>query len=195
MTKLKTSTGSIPVIAIVIVAVVILIAAIFIGMYNGLVRANEEVDNKWANVETSLQRRADLIPNLVSTVKGYVNHEEKVFTEVSDARARLAGATTPADKSAANDALTAGLGRLIAISEAYPELKANTNFIQLQDELAGTENRIATARKDYNDQVKEFNQSVKTFPRNILAGMFGFSEREYFEAAEGSQEVPNVDFN
>ena len=179
----------------IVVAIVAVLAIWLIGMFNGMVRVNEEVDNKWANVETSLQRRADLIPNLVSTVKGYASHEERVFQEVSDARTKLAGASTPAEAAAANDAVSAGLGRLLAISEAYPELKANTNFIQLQDELAGTENRIATARKDYNDQVRDFNKSIKTFPQNIFAGMFGFSERDYFEAAEGSDKTPEVNFD
>ena len=182
------------VIGIVVAVVVILIAAL-IGMYNGLVRANETVDGQWANVENSLQRRADLIPNLVNTVKGYASHEQGIFTEVAEARTKLAGAATPAEAANANNALSAGLGRLLAIGEAYPDLKANTNFIQLQDELAGTENRIATARKDYNDSVRSFNQSVKTFPRNILAGIFGFSERDYFEAAEGAENVPNVNFD
>ena len=178
----------------IIVAVVVILAIWLIGMFNGMVRANESVDNKWSQVETSLQRRADLIPNLVNTVKGYASHEEGVFTEVANARAKLAGASTPAEATEANDALTAGLGRLLAISEAYPELKANESFIQLQDELAGTENRIATARKDYNDEVTTFNKSVKVFPQNIFAGMFGFSERDYFESAEGADKSPVVNF-
>ena len=178
----------------IIIAVVVILAMIVIGMYNGMVRANESVDNKWSQVETSLQRRADLIPNLVNTVKGYASHEEGVFTEVANARAKLAGAATPAEATEANDALTAGLGRLLAISEAYPELKANESFIQLQDELAGTENRIATARKDYNDEVKTFNQSIKVFPQNLIAGLFGFSERAYFESADGAENTPIVNF-
>ena len=179
----------------VIVVVVLMIAGWFIGTYNSMVRANEAVDGKWSQVETDLQRRADLIPNLVNTVKGYASHESEIFQQVSDARARLAGATTPEMALQANSALTTGLGRLLAIAENYPDLKANTNFIQLQDELAGTENRIAVSRKDYNDKVKEYNQGIKVFPRNVLAGMFGFSERAYFEADEGKKDAPVVDFN
>jgi len=183
------------IITAVIVAVVIIIGGWFIGTYNSMVRANEAVDGKWSQVETDLQRRADLIPNLVNTVKGYASHENEIFQQVSDARARLMGASTPQATLEANDALTTGLGRLLAIVENYPNLKANTNFIQLQDELAGTENRIAVSRKDYNNQVRNFNQGIKTFPRNLLAGMFGFAERTYFEAESGKKDTPVVDFN
>jgi LemA protein len=173
---------------------VLVVGAWLIGGYNGLVRSNEAVDGKWSQVEADLQRRADLIPNLVSTVKGYASHEEAIFTEVSEARSRLVGAVEPEQASQANGELSAALGRLIAIAEAYPDLKANTNFIQLQDELAGTENRVAVSRKDYNDQVRSFNQQVKVFPTNILAGWFGFGERDYFEAEAGSETVPVVTF-
>jgi len=177
-----------------VVALVLIVAGFVIGGYNNMVKASESVDNKWSQVETYLQRRADLIPNLVNTVKGYAKHESDVFTQVSDARTRLAGATTPEEAAKANGDLTAGLGRLLAIAESYPDLKANTNFIQLQDELTGTENRISTSRKDYNDEVKSYNQMVKVFPTNILAGIFGFGEKTYFEADAGSEKVPNVNF-
>jgi len=180
---------------VAIIAVVVVLAGFIIGGYNNMVRASESVDNKWSQVETDLQRRADLIPNLVNTVRGYASHESAVFQQVSDARARLAGAQNPEEAIAANDALTAGLGRLLAIAEAYPDLKANTNFIQLQDELAGTENRIAVSRKDYNDEVKTYNQMIKVFPTNILAGIFNFGEKPYFEAAEGSDVAPTVNFD
>ena len=193
MADAKIATRKIPIWGIVVAAVVIL-AIWLIGMFNGMVQANESVDSKWSQVETSLQRRADLIPSLVNTVKGYASHEEGVFTEVSEARAKLGGAVTPAEASVANDALSASLGRLLAISEAYPELKASANFTQLQDELAGTENRIAVTRQDYNNEVKTFNQMIKVFPQNIFAGLFGFSERDYFEATAGSENAPTVNF-
>jgi LemA protein len=178
-----------------VVAVVLIVGGFLIGGYNGLVRGNEAVDGKWSQIEADLQRRADLIPNLVNTVKGYASHESAIFEEVADARARLSGADSPEAASQANQQLSSSLGRLIAIAEAYPDLKANTNFIQLQDELAGTENRIAVARKDYNNQVRDFNQQVKVFPTNLLAGLFGFGDRQYFEADEASQEVPTVVFD
>ena len=177
-----------------IVVVIVLICGALFSTYNGLVTANENVTSQWSQVDNQLQRRSDLIPNLVNTVKGYASHETEVFKNVSDARAKLAGATTVADKAAANGELSGALSRLLAISENYPQLKANQNFAQLQDELAGTENRLATARRDYNNAAQVFNTKVKTFPTNIIAGMFGFAPRDYFKADEGAKTVPQVKF-
>lgn len=183
---------------IAIIAVVAILLIIIIGVassYNGVVGLSEEVDNKFATIDTMLQRRADLIPNLVNTVKGYTNQEQSVIDSVTEARAKLSGATTVADKANADQKLTNALNNLLVVVENYPDLKSSENFINLQDELAGTENRIATARKDYNDAVKEYNSKIKRFPTNIISGMFGFEEKEYFQATEGSEEVPTVDFN
>jgi LemA protein len=164
------------------------------GRYNSFIRANEQIDAAWAQVENVLQRRSDLIPNLVETVKGYASHEREVFENVAAARAQLAGAASPEEAARANAGLTSALGRLLAIAEAYPELKANENFRALQDELAGTENRIAVERKRYNDAVQAFNQSVRQFPNNFVASIFGFGPREYFEAPEEAQQTPKVEF-
>jgi LemA protein len=179
---------------VVLLLVLLMGGCAVVGSYNSFVSLNESVNGAWAQVENVLQRRADLIPNLVETVKGYASHEREVFENVAAARARLAGAATPAEAAAANAGLTSALGRLLAIAEAYPELKANQNFQHLQDELAGTENRIATERMRYNDVVRDFNQRLKRFPGNLIARAFGFAEREYFEAAEGAAQVPRVDF-
>ena len=164
------------------------------GQYNSLVRDREAVDGGWAQVENTLQRRADLIPNLVETVKGYAAHEKQIFTEVAEARSRLLGARGPAEAAKASQGFESALGRLLAIVERYPDLKANQNFAQLQDELAGTENRIAFERKRYNDLVRAFNTRIRTFPSSILAGIFGFEQRDYFEAEPGAKAVPGVDF-
>lgn len=181
----------------IIVVVVILIAIIagLVSSYNGVVSLSEEVDNKFATIDTMLQRRADLIPNLVNTVKGYTNQEQAVIDSVTDARAKLAGANSVGEKANADQELTSALNNLLLVVENYPDLKSSQNFINLSDELAGTENRIATARKDYNDAVKEYNTKIKRFPTNIVSGMFGYGEKEYFQASEGSEEVPTVDFN
>lgn len=179
---------------IVIAAIVVIIAGVFIGSYNGLIDAEESVGEAYANIDGQLQRRNDLIPNLVNTVKGYAAHETEVFDAVSDARARLAGASTPEETIAADGELSSAIGRLLAISEAYPELKANETFLSLQDELAGTENRISVARKDYNSAAKAYNVKIRRFPTNILAGMFGFEKKDLFEAAAGAENVPSVDF-
>lgn len=183
---------------IVIIVVVVILVAIIAGLvsnYNGVVSLSEEVDNKFATIDTMLQRRADLIPNLVNTVKGYTNQEQAVIDSVTDARAKLAGANSVGEKANADQELSTALSNLLVVVENYPDLKSSQNFINLSDELAGTENRIATARKDYNDAVKEYNTKIKRFPTNIVSGMFGYGEKEYFQASEGSKEVPTVDFN
>ncbi len=183
---------------IAIIVVVVILVAIIAGLvssYNGVVSLSEEVDNKFATIDTMLQRRADLIPNLVNTVKGYTNQEQAVIDSVTDARAKLAGANSVEEKANADQELTSALNNLLVVVENYPDLKSSQNFINLSDELAGTENRIATARKDYNDAVREYNTKIKRFPTNIVSGMFGYGEKEYFQASEGSEEVPTVDFN
>ena len=178
--------------ALLVVALVV--GGMLVGAYNRMVTEREAVDKAWAQVENVLQRRGDLIPNLVETVKGYAAHEKEVFENVAEARGRLAGATTPQEASAANAGLTSALGRLLAIAENYPELKANENFIRLQDELAGSENRIATERMRYNEAVRGYNTLIKRFPNNFIAGFFRFAEKEYFEATPESKEVPKVKF-
>ena len=183
-----------------IVVAGILVLAVFwgVGTRNSMVVANEDVKNKASVVETQLQRRSDLIPNFVATVKGYATHEEEVYTAIADARAKLSGAIEKDDiasVSKANAELDSALSRLLVVVENYPELKANENFIALQDELAGTENRIAKAREDYNEEVKAFNQKIKVFPNSIIANMGGFKEADYFEAAEGAKTVPTVNFS
>lgn len=186
--KLKTST----IVLIVLAAVILLLAILSIGSYNGLVDRYEKVEKYKSEIDNQLQRRSDLIPNLVSTVKQYANHESKVFTDIAEARAKLAGANTVAESAEADDQLRTALTNLLAIAEAYPELKANQNFINLQDELAGTENRIANARRDYNNAAKDYNTKVRKFPSNIFANMFGFDTVEYFQASEGSKDNPDV---
>lgn len=177
-----------------ILVVVVLLAIMIIPSYNGLVNKEEDVNQAYAQIENQLQRRLDLIPNLVNTVKGYASQEKDVIQSISDARANLAGAATPADQATANDQLTNALNRLLVVVENYPDLKSNTTFQQLMDELAGTENRISVARKDYNDTVSGYNRSVKRFPGSIIAGVFGFDEIEYFKASEGAEQAPTVDF-
>jgi len=162
--------------------------------YNTLVSEREGVDAAWSEVENQLQRRNDLIPNLVSTVKGYAAHEKEVLTEVTEARSRVAGAGTPKETMAASNQLSGALSRLLLVVERYPDLKANQNFTRLQDELAGTENRLAVARKRYNDAVRGYNTTAKKFPTNLIAGFFGFEPRDYFEAPDSAKAVPKVEF-
>lgn len=179
----------------IVVLVLVIAGGSCMGKYNQLVTLNENVDTAWAQVENVLQRRNDLIPNLVNTVKGYATHEQQVFTQVTEARAKVGGATTIPGKVAANNQLSAALGRLLFVAERYPDLKANQNFLALQDELAGTENRIAVERRRYNEAVRQYNTFVRRFPNNLLAGLFGYArENVYFKADEGAQEVPQVDF-
>ena len=178
----------------IVVVILLVVGGTLVGSYNGMVTENESIDASWAQVENVLQRRADLIPNLVETVKGYASHEKEIFENVAAARGRLAGATSPREAAAANAGLTSALGRLLAIAEAYPDLKANQNFVRLQDELAGSENRIAVERRRYNEAVRAYNTRIKRVPGRFLAGFFGFGEREYFEAEEGAREVPEVKF-
>ncbi|MFV0484773.1 MAG: LemA family protein [Candidatus Saccharimonadales bacterium] len=185
------------IVLIVVGAIVAILAIWGISTNNRLVGLEEGVTKDAAQIETQLQRRVDLIPNLVNTVKGYAGHETEIFTAVADARTKLAGAISDGDVDAmasASSEVDSALGRLIAIAENYPDLKANTVFIGLQDELAGTENRINQARQTYNDSVADYNKSIKVFPANIIAGMGGFDEKAYFEAADGADEVPEVEF-
>ena len=178
--------------------VVVLVVFWFFGTQNNLVSLKEDVEMQQSQIETTLQRRSDLIPNLVATVKGYATHEEKVFTEIADARSKLAGSIESGDMESiieANNALDSALGRLLAISENYPDLKASEQFIALQDELAGTENRIAVARQYYNEKVRTYNITVQRFPTSIVAGMSGYYPMQYFEADESAKEVPEVNFD
>jgi LemA protein len=166
----------------------------FRGTYNQFVSLDEGVKSSWAQVENQLQRRFDLIPNLVETVKGYAKQEKDVLVEVTNARAKVGGANTVPDKINANNELSGALSRLLVVVEKYPDLKSNQNFLRLQDELAGTENRIAVERKRYNDTVKVYNVAIRSFPANILAGMFGFNKAAFFEAPAVAKAAPQVKF-
>ena len=178
-----------------IVAGVVALAAFWcVSQYNKMVVAEENVEKQWSQVENVYQRRADLVPQLVGAVKGYAKHESDVFNGVAEARAKLAGSTTVEEKAEGYNQMQSALGRLLAIAENYPELKSNTNFQQLQDELAGTENRIAVARKRYNDSVRIFNTQIKMFPSSIVAGRLDFEKKSYFEIAESSKTAPKVEF-
>lgn len=178
----------------IVVGLILVLGIALISANNNLVSMEAKVDAALANIDTYLQRRADLIPNLVSTVKGYAAHEQEVIDSVTEARAKLAGASTVEEKAAADSALTAALNNLLVVVENYPDLKASQNFTQLADELAGTENRIATARRDYNDAVQSYNTAIRKFPASLVAGLFGFSQKTYFQAADGAQDVPIVEF-
>ena len=184
------------VIAIIILALIAFAAfGQYVGVRNTLVTKNEAVKAAWSQVDIVLQRRADLIPNLVATVKGYAQQEQTVFGDIAKARSALLSAGTPADKIAANQQLDGALGRLLVIVENYPQLKSNENFLRLQDELAGTENRIAVERKRYNDTLQDYNTYIQKFPNNIYAGWAGFKPNDaYFAASEGSRQVPTVNF-
>jgi LemA protein len=164
------------------------------GTYNRLVSLDEGVKAAWAQVENQLQRRYDLIPNYVETVKGYAAHEKDVLVQVTEARAKVGGAATVSEKIETNNQLSSALSRLLLVVERYPDLKANTNFIRLQDELAGTENRIAVERMRFNEAVKTYNITIRHFPTNIIAGMFGFEKATFFEVPKERQEAPRVKF-
>ena len=188
---------------LIVVGVVALIAGYFVVTYNSLAKASQEVAAAWANVETQYQRRSDLIPNLVNTVKGYAAHESQTLESVVAARAEATSINvdgsnmTPAQLAQYAEAqgkVTSALGRLIAVAEGYPELKANQNFLELQSQLEGTENRIAVERKRYNDVVMSFNNKIVTFPRNVIAGMFGFATKDFFAALQQAEQAPEVVF-
>jgi len=183
---------------LVVLAVIVVIALILVlsgvGMYNRLVGLDEGVKAAWAQVENQLQRRYDLIPNYVETVKGYAKHEREVFIQVTEARSRVGGAKTVPQMIEANNQLSSALARLLVVVERYPDLKANQNFIRLQDELAGTENRIATERMRYNETVKIYNRTIRRFPMRIIAGIFGFERADFFEAPEAAEVPPEVKF-
>lgn len=188
---------------IITIVVIVLVALWGISSYNGLVSMDENVSNQWANVETQYQRRSDLIPNLVNTVKGYAKHESETLESVMAARSQATQVKidpsncTPQQLAAYQKAqgdVTTALGKLLAITENYPDLKANQNFLELQSQLEGTENRINVARKDFNDSAKKYNTSLRRFPRNIIASMFGFEKRNYFEAEAGAEKAPKVEF-
>ena len=178
-----------------ILVLIILIPALYLkGTYNSLVTMDEGVKAAWAQVENQLQRRYDLIPNYVETVKGYAQHEKDVFIKVTEARSRVGSAGNVNEKIQANNQLSSALGRLLVVVERYPDLKANTNFIRLQDELAGTENRIAVERRRYNETVRVYNTRLRSFPTNIIAGMFGFEKATFFQVPKERQEAPKVKF-
>jgi LemA protein len=174
----------------------VIVGGTYVGSRNEMVRKNEAIKQAWAQVDVVLQRRADLIPNLVATVKGYAQQEQKVFGDVANARASLLSARTPGERIAANGQLDGALGRLLAIVENYPNLKSNQNFLALQDELAGTENRIAVERRRYNEALKDYNTYIGLFPNYIFAGWAGFQRNnDYFAASGGAREAPKVDFS
>jgi LemA protein len=183
------------IVLVVIVLIALWVGSTFVGHRNEMVRKREAVNAAWSQVDVVLQRRADLIPNLVETVKGFAAHEEKVFGDIAAARAALIGAKTPQDKIAANGQLDSALGRLLVVVENYPQLKSNENFLRLQDELAGTENRIAIERRRYNETVQDYNTYISLFPNNIVASFSGFTRNDaYFKADEGSRQAPKVNF-
>jgi LemA protein len=181
-------------IVIVLIVIALVLVGTIISTYNSLARKDVLVDNTWAEVDNQLKRRSDLIPNLVETVKGYAAHEKELFENIANARAKLAGSATIPDKIGAANELSGFLGRLLAIAENYPLLRANENFLKLQDELAGTENRIAVSRMRYNEAVKDFNTAIRVFPSNIMAGFLGYTKKDFFEIPESAKEVPQVKF-
>jgi LemA protein len=183
------------IVVLVVVAMVVAAGSKFVSTRNELVREREAIDAQWSQVDVVLQRRADLIPNLVATVKGFAQHETEVFKDVADARAALAGAGTPQQKIQANQQLDGAISRLLVIAENYPQLKSNENFLQLQDELAGTENRIAVERRKYNEALQRYNTSIQLFPDSIVASMSGFTRDDaYFKTEPGARTAPKVEF-
>ena len=179
---------------IIIIAIVVVLVIVVIGLYNNFVKLRNMVDNAWAQIDVQLQRRIDLIPNLVETVKGYAKHEQGTLDSVTQARAAVANAGTPQEKMEADNVLTGTLKSLFAVAENYPDLKANTNFLELQKELSNTEDKISYMRQSFNDVTMKYNTAIETFPGNIFAGMFGFKQRPLFDANEGAEVAPTVTF-
>ena len=180
---------------LVVVGAIVLAAVFVIGIYNALIRLRNQVDNAWSQIDVQLKRRHDLIPNLVETAKGYMEHERGTFEAITEARSRAMGANTPAEAGKAEGALTDALSKFMLVVENYPDLKANANFLSLQETLTSTENKIAFSRQGYNDQVLFYNNKIQMFPSNIIAGMFNFSKRDFFEIEnEAEREVPKVSF-
>lgn len=182
-------------ITIVILAIVILLGIFTVSNYNSLVSLEQSVETTQANIDTQLQRRSDLIPNLVNTVKGYASQEKDIFTDIANARSKLAGSSNVTDKANADSDLSNALSRLLVVVENYPELKSNQNFKDLSVQLEGTENRIAVARQDYNTAVTKYNSKRRRFPSNIIASIFNFEEKPLYKANDGAKEVPSVDFS
>jgi LemA protein len=190
--------GPLLIAVIVVICFILLVLFWFIGLYNGLQRRKLNAQNAWSDIDVQLKRRHDLVPNLVNSVKGYAAHEKSTFEAVTNARAAAVGANGIADQAGAESMLTQSLGKLFAVAENYPELKANTNFLQLQEELTSTENKIGFSRQHYNSQVNNFNEAIKVFPSNIVAGMFSFTTMEFFELDEAeaaaARVAPKVEF-
>jgi len=182
------------VVAIVIIAIIVLAVIVFVVLYNGLVRLRNRIDNAWSQIDVQLQRRHDLIPNLVETVKGYAAHERGTLEAVVQARNSAIAAKGPAEQAQAENVLSGALRQLFALSEAYPDLKANENFLNLQEEITSSEDRIAYARQFYNDSVLKYNAKIQSIPSNLIAGMLSYREREYFEVESAAREVPRVQF-
>jgi len=191
---MKKSTLIVFAVIALFVIIALSVLTMIVGTRNRLVRLDEDVKAQWAQVENQLQRRYDLIPNLVETVKGFAAQERQVFIEVTEARAKVGGAGSVPEKIQANNELSSALSRLLVVVERYPDLKSNQNFMALQDELAGTENRIAQERRRYNEVVNVYNKAVRVFPNNLIAGMFGFKRAELFEAPAEARTAPRVDF-
>jgi LemA protein len=183
------------IVLIVVVLILLMVGGMYVSSKNQMVAKNEAIKSNFAEVDNNMKRRADLIPNLVETVKGIAGQEQKVFGEIAQARSQLLNASTPADKIAANNQVTGALGRLLAIAENYPQLKSSENFMRLQDELAGTENRLAVSRKRYNDSIQDYNTFIGQFPNSLFAGMAGFQRNnDYYQISESEKAVPKVDF-
>jgi LemA protein len=184
------------IVLVIVVLLALWIGGTFVSHRNEMVRKRETVNAAWSQVDVVLQRRSDLVPNLVATVKGFATHEEKVFGDIAAARAAMAGAKSPQEKIAANGQLDSALSRLLVVVENYPQLRSNENFLRLQDELAGTENRIAIERRRYNETVQDYNTYISLFPNNIVASMSGFTRNDaYFKTEEGARQAPKVNFN
>jgi LemA protein len=181
--------------AVLFLIVGVMVVSTFISHYNQIVTLNENVDVSWAQVENQYQRRLDLIPNLVETVKGYATEEKEIFTQIAEARSRIGGAQSPEQRVQAEDQLGGFLGRLLMISENYPQLKANQNFMDLQKQLEGTENRISVERMRFNESVREYNLYIKRFPQRFYASVMGFEPKPFYEATEGAENAPKVDFS